>query len=84
MEKAVESYTEAIDRFPSTALLAAALRKPESTCRSWRTRDSIPPEYFDLIAAAARELRVSLTARQLWDIFNARKHRRINPSEGEG
>jgi hypothetical protein len=66
------SYTEAINRFPSAECLAAAIRVPGSTCRSWRARDAIPPGYFGLIGAAAQQLGVAVSAKELWALFQAR------------
>jgi len=81
--RAIRSYREAIERFPSTTKLADAIGKPGSTCRSWHARDSIPPEYFAYVAAAAAELRVAVTEADLWHIFNARARDRINSDEGD-
>ena len=63
------SYAEAIDRFPSAERLAAAIRVPGATCRSWRSRDAILPGYFSLIDAAAKQLGVAVTAQDLWTLF---------------
>jgi len=68
----MSSYTEVIDQFPSRAILADTIGIPQSTVRAWRSRESIPPSYFGLIAVAARKLRVLVAAQQLWNIFNRR------------
>jgi hypothetical protein len=66
------SYTEAINRFPSAERLAAAIRVPGATCRSWRSRDAIPPGYFALIGQAAEQLGVAVTTKHLWELFKAK------------
>lgn len=68
----ISSYTDVINQFPSRAILAATIGIPQSTIRAWRSRDSIPASYFGLIAVAGRKLGVSVSASQLWSVFNRR------------
>jgi Bacteriophage CI repressor helix-turn-helix domain len=75
--KSARSFTEALSRFPSTSLLAAAISVPRSTCASWVSRDSIPPEYFTVVAAAAEQLSVQVTAKDLWRIYDARSRGKL-------
>lgn len=70
--KPLNSYREAIDRFPRRAALAREIRVPASTARAWHQRDSIPPEWFERIGRAAKILGVALTEKQLRTLFETR------------
>jgi hypothetical protein len=73
----VQSFSEAIDRFPRRAALAREIGAPASNVRSWWRRDSIPPEWFGRIGAAAKVFGVALTERQLRELFQARLRDKI-------
>ena len=48
-------FAGVIDLWPSEPEFRAALGVSESVVRAWRTRDSIPPERWDEVIAAAAQ-----------------------------
>jgi len=79
--KPLNSYREAIDRFPQRAALAREIGVPASTARAWHRRDGIPPEWFARIGRAAKVLGVKLTEGQLRALFDARLNDKLGQDD---
>jgi hypothetical protein len=72
------SFRQIIDEWPSVSILADEVSNHHNhvtvfQVRKWRTRNSIPPEYWKNLIAAANRRDITLTSETLVEIAANRK-----------
>lgn len=68
------SFTDVLALWPSLSALAGDIGVPYGVAKQWRMRNSIPPEHWQALIAAAKERRIAgVTADALTAIAARRK-----------
>lgn len=75
----MQNFSDVIDRF-GYAEVAALLGKPVGTVSSWRTRNLIPPEFWDALVRAAPDTKAAGLTHELLSRF-ARERAALRPSK---